>query len=353
MRGFRSLAMAIARGYVRDRTSLFFTLVFPLMFLVLFGGVFSGSSVPKSDVVEVGPVAVLDHLPGPVKGRVRAALHITKSRHRGAALQQVRAGDVAAAIEQRGSQVVVHYSGADQVQAATVQATLQSIVQGADLAASGAPPKYSVLAQRVEDKSLQQIQFVTPGLLGWAIATGATFGAAMTLVGWRERKLLRRLRLAPVSTGSVVGARLGVSLAVAFGQTLIFVGLAVAFFGLRLSGYWWMAFPLVACATLAFMSIGVLAGAVAKTEEGASSISNVIVLPMAFLSGSFFPIDNGPQWIRTVATLLPLRYLTEGMLDVMVRGLGPSSALGPMGILLGFAAVVGLIASRLFRWEAD
>jgi ABC-2 type transport system permease protein len=62
-------------------------------------------------------------------------------------------------------------------------------------------------------------------------------------VGWRRSKLLRRLRLAPASTRSVVAARIGVTVTIALLQMLIFVGLAVALFGLKLSGFWWMSVP--------------------------------------------------------------------------------------------------------------
>jgi ABC-2 type transport system permease protein len=80
-------------------------------------------------------------------------------------------------------------------------------------------------------------------------------------------------------------------------------------------------------------------------------MANFFVLPMAFLSGSFFPLEGAPAWIQTVSKLLPLRHLNDAMLDVMVRGEGPSSALVPIGILLAFTAVFTLLAARLFRWE--
>jgi ABC-2 type transport system permease protein len=80
-------------------------------------------------------------------------------------------------------------------------------------------------------------------------------------------------------------------------------------------------------------------------------MANFIVLPMAFLSGSFFPLDGAPGWLQAVSQALPLRHLNEGMLDVMVRGDGPSAAWAPMGILLGFTLVLAGLAARLFRWE--
>ena len=92
-------------------------------------------------------------------------------------------------------------------------------------------------AAQVEDKSLKPIQYLAPGLLGWAIVFGAAFGAAITLVGWRKDKLLRRLRLSPVSTWSVVTARIGMSVAIAVVQMFIFIAIAVTpYFGLRSAG---------------------------------------------------------------------------------------------------------------------
>ena len=78
---------------------------------------------------------------------------------------------------------------------------------------------------------------------------------------------------------------------------------------------------------------------------------NLVVMPMAFLSGSFFPLDNAPRWLRTVAEVFPLRHLNTAMLDVLVRGKGPVSVLPEMGILLGFAVVLSGLALRMFRWD--
>ena len=103
--------------------------------------------------------------------------------------------------------------------------------------------------------------------------------------------------------------------------------------------------------TLCFMSLGLLAGAVTKTTEGAVNMANFLVLPMAFLSGSFFPLDGAPCWIQNISLLLPLRHLNDGMLDVMVRGEPASAVLVPMAILAAFATVMTLVAARLFRWE--
>lgn len=351
MRAFRSLARAMLKGFFRDKMAFFFSVIFPLMFLVLFGGIFTNQGLSKSDVIQVGPVSVLDNIPKDAAAYFDKSLEITKSSDEKDALEQVRKGDADAMIMQRGDQLIVRYSRADQVKAATVQGTFQAIVQSANIAVTGQPPRFSLTTDQVEDESLSAIQYYTPGLMGWAIASGATFGAATNLVVWRRNGLLRRLRLAPIPTRSVVLARVAVSIAIALVQAVIFLGVGIAFFGLKLTGSWPMIVPLLVCGTLAFMAIGLLAGAVAKSEEAAVGIANFVVLPMAFLSGSFFPLEGAPGYVTAISKVLPLKHLNDGMLDTMVRGEGPSSALVPMAILLGFAVVITAIASRLFRWE--
>ncbi len=352
---FVALSVAILKGFLRDKGSVFFALVFPLMFLVLFGGIFSDQDQPKVELIQVGEVALVDDLPAGADEAFAETFEVSSSDDLAAALEQVRKGDADVAIEQVGDELVAHYTQTEQVKAAITQGTLRAFVDASNVAQlaarTGERPIYSFSAVSVEDDSLTAIQLVTPGLLGWAVAMSASFGAAATLQGWRQSKLLRRLQLSPVSTGTLVGARIAVTIAVALIQMAIFLGLGAAAFGLTLTGAWWMAVPTLVVGTLCFMAIGLLAGALAKTTEGAVNMANFLVLPMAFLSGSFFPLDAAPTWLRTLSNVLPLKHLNEAMLDVMVRGEGPGAALLPIAVLGAFAVVVTALAARLFRWD--
>lgn len=348
---FRALSAAMAKGFFRDRAAVFFSVVFPLMFLFLFGGVFADQGQSRSDLLQIGAVPLIDEMPAEAREAFDESFDVTRTSDRADALDEVRKGDADAAVEMSGNTLVAHYTQTDQVKAAITQGTLRAFVDAANAAAAGAPPAFRFEAHRVEDESLKTIQFVTPGLLGWAVAMSAAFGAAATLQGWRQSKLLRRLQLSPVPTRSIVGARIGVAVGIALVQMAIFVGLGASVLGLRLDGDWWMAVPMLVCGTLSFMSIGLLAGAVSRTTEGAVNMANFIVLPMAFLSGSFFPLDGAPGWLQAISRALPLRHLNDGMLDVMVRGQGWTAAVVPMGILLGFTLVLTAVAAKLFRWE--
>lgn len=350
---FRSLSRAMLRGFVRDRAALVFSILIPVLFLMLFGSLYKNTNAAKVSVVEVGKVALLDQTRASDPAQLGKIMTITHSDSLPTALADVRKGTYDAVVQQQGRALVVHYSIADQTTAGFVQGIFNSIVQQYDAQAAGSHGGYTLTTAQVEDKSLKPIQYLAPGLLGWAIASGGAFGAAITLVSWRETKLLRRLRLAPVSTGSVVLARVGVSLGIALIQLAVFIGIAtLPYFGLRLSAYWWMAIPIVACGTLAFMSIGLLVGSFARTQQSATAVANVIILPMAFLGGAFIPLNYAPAWINGVSYAMPLRYLVLGMQDVMARGEGPAAALPAIGILLGIAAVLTAISVRVFRWDA-
>ncbi len=352
MSSLRSLSRAMTLGFFRDRTALFFTVLFPLMFLVLFGGIFANQTAPRPHVLQIGSVALLDQIPAGARANLDQVLEVTRTDNQADALEQVRKGDVDGAVEQDGRAIVVHYSAADQVKSGVVQGLFNSLVQTGNLAVAGVAPTFTLRTEQVEDESLKTIQYVTPGLLGWAIATGATFGAALTLITWRQKKVLRRLRLSPTSLGSIVGARVGVSILIALVQMAIFIGVAsLPYFGLRLAAYWWMAIPLIIVGSLAFLAIGLLAGSFAKTPEAGSAVANLIVLPMAFLSGAFFPLQGAPAWLQTISKALPLRHLVDGMQAVMVRGQPPSSVLPQIGILAGFTVVVTGIALALFTWD--
>lgn len=342
---FVALSRAMLLGFLRDRVSVFFTFLFPLMFLVVFGLLFRDSATSTVRVAVVGDGEVLAALPV-------EAVRIERYDSVDAALQAVRDGEVPAMIAQQGDQVILRYAASDVAAAATVRGLVAGVVSEVNLAATGQPPRIQLAAEQVEDSSLKAIQYIAPGLLSWSVASSAVFGSALTLVSWRRRQVLRRLRLSPVSPVSVLTSRLGVAFAVALLQAALFVlvGITPAF-GLQLSGLWWLAVPLLAVGTLAFFAIGMLAGSFAKTEEAASAIANLVVLPMAFLSGAFFPIDSAPAWLKTLSYAFPLRHLNDGLLDVMVRGQGVAALALPVVVLLGFTVVIGACAAMLFSWD--
>lgn len=345
---FQSLAIAAYKGFIRDKATLFFTFLFPLMFLVIFGLIFGNQGASKTVIGVVGD--------GPI-AQTLSKLDAVELKHIDSAedaAAQVKAGDIPAFFAENGTAVTVRFAASDQVKAGTVLGLLNGVVSQANVEATGQPPRFSLEAAQVEDVSLKPIQYLTPGLLSWAASIAAVFGAALTFVSWRKKQVLRRLQLAPVKPVTVLGSRIVVTLGVAVVQAAVFIGIALLpVFGLQLSGQWWLAIPLLLIGALAFFSIGMLVGAFCKTEEAASGAANIIILPMAFLSGSFFPVDGLPDWLKVVSNVFPMKHLNTGMTDVMVRGKGIEALYLPVGVLLAFTVVVGFIAAKVFKWEDD
>lgn len=346
MSAFKSLSIAMGKGFFRDKATLFFTFLFPLMFLIIFGLLFrdSGTDKIKIGVVGDGPVvSALSQIP---------AVEVQRFGTEDAAVAEVKAGDLPGAVVQNGTNVELRFAASDQTRAGIVQGLVSSVVDKSNIAATGQQPRFTFQPSQVEDESLNAIQYLTPGILSWAVASAGVFGSALTFVAWRKKQVLRRLRLAPVSPLTVLSSRIGVTLGIAVVQAVLFVGVAsLPMFGLKLGGTWALSIPVFLLGMLAFFSIGLLVGAFSKTEESATAAAQIVVLPMAFLSGTFFPIDRSPGWLQTVSEIFPLRHMNDGMQDFLVRDKGIEALWLPAGILLAFTLVVGFVATRVFRWD--
>lgn len=198
------------------------------------------------------------------------------------------------------------------------------------------------------------IDYLAPGVLSWAVANGAVFGVAYTLVQWRDSGVLRLIRMTPTSVLTVLGSRFLVAVGVALAQIVVFVGVAaLPPFGLRPGPYALLALPVLVAGVMAFFAIGMIIGSHVTSSEAVAAIANCLLVPMAFLSGTFYPLDQSPGWLRAVARALPLKYMVDGTAGVLTGSRGPGSILLPIGVLLGITLLVVGFATRLFRWGAD
>jgi ABC-2 type transport system permease protein len=203
----------------------------------------------------------------------------------------------------------------------------------------------------VAGTSRSYIDYIAPGVLGWGVANAALFGAAFTVMQWRRDDVLRLIRMSPVPLGTVVGSRYIVAVVVGLLQTVLFLGVAVLpGFDLALAGTWPASLPVLLLGITSFLFIGVVIGNFTKTPEAVAAVANFIMVPMAFLSGSFLPIDTMPGWLRAASRALPLRYLNDG-LAAGLGGTGGHPVAVACGGLAVFAAIAGAVALRTFRWS--
>jgi ABC-2 type transport system permease protein len=185
-----------------------------------------------------------------------------------------------------------------------------------------------------------------------ALSQSAVFGVSGSLVSMRQRNIFRRLRVTPLPLVEFTIARVLSQLALAFTQTAVLLGVGAIAFGVHLSSNVVALVPLVLLGGLAFIMLGFLLGAFAKTSEAADATSNIVTLPMVFLAGIFFPLDGAPSWLQAISRVLPLTYLANGLRDVAIRGHSLGAIWPDLAVLGGTSIVLGAIAIRFFRWDS-
>lgn len=206
----------------------------------------------------------------------------------------------------------------------------------------------------VDGTQRSYIEYIAPGVLSWGVANAAVFGVAFTLMQWRDSDVLRLIRMSPTPLSTVLASRFAVAEVTGLIQSILFVGVALLpFFGLSLAPSWPQALPVLVLGIAAFFALGVVIGSRADTPEAVAAVSNVIMLPMAFLAGSFLPLDLMPEWLQSLSRLLPLRYLNDGV-SLALTGDGSLARLAvDCAALAAFGAAFGLAAVKAFRWSND
>ena len=346
MNATRTLAVTHAslRMFVRDRAALFFTFAFPIMFMLIFGSLFGDSSSrPTLDVVGQGPLVTALRQSGAVKLKQQPSVS--------EALHRVTNGDVAAALIVSGNSVKLRYSASATTESPVIRSIVSGVADELNLRAAGAARTVRVQATQVEADSLRYVDLLTPGLLAMAIAQSATFGVAFSLVAWRQKGMLRRLRLTPLPLAEFAAGRVLFHLGIALVQAVFLLGVGMLVYGVTIVGSVFALVPIVLLGVTPFVALGVAIGGRANSEDATAAISNMIVLPMTFLGGVFFPVDQMPALLRSVAAFLPLTYLARSLQDVAVRGHSFTSTLPNLGVLALAAAVLTVVSLKLFRWQ--
>lgn len=197
------------------------------------------------------------------------------------------------------------------------------------------------------------IDYLAPGVMAWGVANAAVFGVGYSLVNWRSTDLLRLIRRTPTSVLTLLASRLVVVLAVALTQAVLFLAVAVLPpFRLRVTVTGLLlTVPVLACGALAFYAVGVCVGNLVRTPDAVAAISNCMMVPMAFLSGSFIPLSQAPGWLRDVSYVLPLRYMNQAVTAVLDGGGHITAMAWRCLVLLIFAALATVPVLKNFRWE--
>ena len=194
-------------------------------------------------------------------------------------------------------------------------------------------------------------QALLAALLGYGCAMVAFAGLAITLVLRREQAILKRLRATPLPPVTYVAALLSSTLVVFALQTVALFLLGRVVFGTPFPARVGSVALLVVLGSLCFAAMGVGLSGLIRSGEGSSAVVNLIVLPMAFLTGAFGPTHHYPRFLRAVGDVLPLKYLVDLSNAVYLHKHSFWSQGTAIGVLLAWGAAGVVVAFFKFRWE--
>ncbi len=189
------------------------------------------------------------------------------------------------------------------------------------------------------------------GLVGYGCANTAFAGLAITLVIRRESGVLKRIRATPLPATTYLAAVLTSTLIVFVLQMALTLMLGVTLYGASGPKSWLGLGLAVLLGVAAFAGLGFAAAALIRSSEGASAVVNLVLLPMAFLSGSFGPTRRYPEVLRWIADALPLTYFIDLLKDVYLRGDAFWSHPKEIAIVAAWGLGGLAIAWRRFGWE--
>ncbi len=173
------------------------------------------------------------------------------------------------------------------------------------------------------------------------------------LLQQRQRGLWKRFRAAPLSRGVLPGSRAISAAILAFFVVQVNFLFARLVFGVKVEGSMLGFLGVGAAFALMTAGFGMLVASLGKTPEATRGLSIFATLIVVMLGGAWIPMFLFPQWLQKLTVVVPTRWAMDGFEAMTWRGLGLQAAAAPIGVLLLFAAVFGVLAVARFRWEVE
>lgn len=353
------------KRFFRDKVAIFFTIVFPLIFLFAFGGLLGGESSPGFTVAVINQSkteAANKFIGGLKQSKVfKIEKNITSIEE---GKKKMNQSQIDAIINIPPDFGAIDTEKAYPTGTATIIYSKSNVV-GARIMASIIKTRFNEVNERFVNiqkpfkielkalniRGLSSFDYIFAGLLGFAIVGFGIFGPVNVFPELKKQGILRRLHTTPLKVWQYF-------MSISFSQAIIglmslaiFFAVGIFVFGLKVVGSVFVLVPFLVISIITILGIGLAIGGWADNQSQAAPIANIIVFPMLILSGTFFPRFLMPDWIQTFSKYLPLTPVIDGTRFIVTQGVG-FAGLGPQLLLLGiWAVVVYGIAFKLFRWE--
>jgi ABC-2 type transport system permease protein len=378
MRSFVQLYIASLREFRRDLSALFWSFAFPIMFILIFGIIFSGGGDISFDIgivnedgaasqqlvdgfksidafdITVGKQA--DELSALKDGDRSVVIIIPEGtgRRLGEYFQELNGTTRTMAQDDSLPQVPlqVYYDPSDQNAAQVALNIVDKVIAGMNENMTGITPALTIEPETVSADNLRTIDYLVPGVLAMTLMQMGLFATAGPLVSLREKQVLRRMGATPLSRFTLLSSQVAFRLTMAVIQTALIVVLGMVVFDVQIemSNLPGMIGMVLLGGTM-FITMGYFLSGLAKTEE---AIQGLISLPnfiFMFLSGIFFPLDFMPSWIRPVVDVIPLTYVADALRKMMLDAGSFYSLTRSVIIVSIWLVVCAVLAVKFFKWE--
>jgi len=351
-----------ARRFFRDRLAIFFTVIFPIIFLLIFGAMSRGRGLSFR-------VAVINQSSSEFAQNYTAQLsqnQLFKVNQSVTTLDQAKEkmgrGEMDAAIILpenfgletngiTGGEAKIIYTSNNEQSADALKSVIQAQFKEINNQIVPISEPFTVVSEQSNERALSRFDYTFSGLLGFSIIGLGIFGPVNVFPELKKQGILRRLHTTPLKVWQYFVSNV-ISQAV-IGLITLSASFVVGFwlFDLKVVGNWLELAIFIIFGIIAIYGIGLAIGGWAKNERQAAPLSNIVVFPMMFLSGTFFPRFAMPEWLQGVSSYLPLTPVIDGIRLIATEGKHLTD-LGPqLSLLAIWTIAIYIIAFRVFRWE--
>jgi ABC-type multidrug transport system permease subunit len=321
--------------FVRDRSSLIFTLGVPVVLVVAMALIFGG---PPRPLFKVGVLA-----PMPTAASYAFLgehyFQFVEQPQQAAAIHLVSRNDLDLLLDLR-QRPVRFWAIADSPKGYMAEKLLlQADPQAVRQPLAGAATRY--------------IDWLFPGVLGMNMMFACLLGAGYVVVRYRKNGFLKRLSATPVSAFEFLSAqvlsRLGLALAVTL---ILYVGISQVIH-FHNAGSNALLLLVAVLGSLSLIAFGLIVAARFASEEVVGGLLNFLTWPMMLLSGVWFSLEGSPRWMQMVAQLFPLTHILQAVRAITLDGAGPAAISVDLAYLAGTTLVFLAVGAFSFRWRPE
>lgn len=362
------LFVASLKIMFRDWLTLFWGLVFPVMFIVIFG-LFNLGGGTGSATLTIIDQAESDLSRQLIEGLSQVQFFRLNKKivTEADAKTAIKEGRLDAAIiipeafkalgstDSQFAQIefTVFYDKSNLVEYEIVRSVLHQFMGELNLRVANAPKLFALKEEALDARRIKYMDFLLPGIMGMGLMMNGIVGIAVDMTRYREQRILKRIRATPLPPRLFLVSQVLAYLVLVFLQATLTILIATIFFGATVHGSLLNLYFLTLMGTLIFFNIGFIVAGASRTSSGASGLAQVIGMPMMFLSGTFFPTSGLPAMMQTLVQFLPLTPLMQALRAVALNDASLMS-LGPELLQVGlWLAATFLLAAKVFRFRAD